>query len=354
MFIRRTHFFLQALILMLACCNAVQAQPSSSTGNDLPIKVLVSAAEIRSFPLSAEALGNARANEAIDVRSEITAAITAIRFSEGQWVEQGSVLVELENASQLAAVAAAKAALVESSSQLKRSEELFRTNVVAASQLEQLRAKQESDQANVHAAESRLVQTVIRAPFAGRLGLRRVSLGAIVDSNTVITTLDDTSRIKLDFEVPEVFLARLQPGLKVTARSAAWPEQQFQGEVSTVDTRVDPVSRTISVRAILPNEEGRLRPGMFLTVSLLRQDVTALLVPEEAIVPERSKQFVYVVDQANVVSLREVQTGRRRPGEVEILDGLVAGEMVITEGTQKVRPGQVVDPVESRRVRKQG
>ncbi|HET6566150.1 MAG TPA: efflux RND transporter periplasmic adaptor subunit [Xanthomonadales bacterium] len=313
-------------------------------GQGTPVQVLVSNVENQSFPLSAQALGTARANEAIDVRAEITAAITAIRFEEGQWVEKGEVLVELENASQLAAVASARAALIESTSQLKRSEELFRTNVVAASQLEQLKAKQQADQANVHAAESRMVQTVIRAPFAGRLGLRRVSVGSIVDSNTVITTLDDTSRIKLDFEVPEVFLARLEPGLAVKAQSAAYPEQSFTGEVASVDTRVDPVSRTISVRAIMPNEDGHLRPGMFLTVSLLREDVEALVVPEAAIVPERSKQFVYVVDPQNVVSIREVQTGRRRPGEVEILGGLVAGEQVITEGTQKVRAGQIVAP----------
>jgi membrane fusion protein (multidrug efflux system) len=321
-----------------------QAPGASSATGVANVAVLVDTAEIRSFPLSAEALGNARANEAIDVRAEITAAITAIRFDEGQWVEKGSILVELENASQLAAVASAKAALVESSSQLKRSEELFKTNVVAASQLEQLKSKQEADQANVHAAESKLVQTVIRAPFAGRLGLRRVSTGSIVDTNTVITTLDDTSRIKLDFEVPEVFVARLQPGLMVTARSAAWPDLQFSGEVTSVDTRINPVTRTVSVRALLPNEDGKLRPGMFLTVSLLRDDVTALMVPEEAIVPERSKQFVYTVDAANAVSLREVQTGRRRPGEVEILSGLNEGDRVIVEGTQKVRPGQTVTP----------
>lgn len=318
----------------------VQAQGNPAAA--APVQVVVDTAEVVSFPLSAEALGNAHANEAIDVRAEITAAVTAIKFEEGQWVEKGSVLVELENASQLAAVASARATLVESTSQLKRSEELFKTNVVAASQLEQLKAKQEADQASVNAAQSRLVQTVIRAPFSGRLGLRRVSMGSIVDTSTVITTLDDTSRIKLDFEVPEVFVARLQPGLLVTARSAAWPDQTFNGEVTSVDTRINPVTRTISVRALLPNEDGKLRPGMFLTVALLREDVMALMVPEEAIVPERSKQFVYTVDAANAVGLREVQTGRRRPGEVEIISGLTAGERVITEGTQKVRPGQTV------------
>lgn len=348
MLIQRIYFVVFSVSLLATGMNVASAQPANRGANAAPVQVVTAVAEVRSFPLSAEALGNARANEAIDVRAEITAAITGIRFEEGQWVEKGTVLVELENASQLAAVASAKAALVESTSQLKRSEELFRTNVVAASQLEQLKAKQEADLANLHAAESRLVQTVIRAPFSGRLGLRRVSMGSIVSTDTIITTLDDTSRIKLDFEVPEVFIARLQPGLEVTAYSAAWPEQKFRGEVISVDTRVDPVTRTISVRALLPNEEGHLRPGMFLTVSVMREDVSALMVPEESIVPERSKQFVFVVDQNNKVSLREVQTGRRRPGEVEILAGLQEGEMVITEGTQKVRSGQVVELMSKR------
>jgi membrane fusion protein (multidrug efflux system) len=341
--IQRISCLIFGVSLLAAGMDVASAQPAGRGASAAPVQVFAAVAETRSFPLSAEALGNARANEAIDVRSEITAALTRIHFEEGQWVEKGAVLVELENASQLAAVASAKAALVESSSQLKRSEELFKTNVVAASQLEQLKAKQEADLANLHAAESRLVQTIIRAPFSGRLGLRRVSIGAIVNTDTVITTLDDTSRIKLDFEVPEVFIARLQPGLAISAHSAAWPDQKFHGEVTSVDTRVDPVTRTISVRALIPNDEGHLRPGMFLTVSVMREDVSALMVPEESIVPERSKQFVFVVDQNSVVSLREVETGRRRPGEVEILAGLQDGEIVITQGTQKVRAGQVVE-----------
>jgi membrane fusion protein (multidrug efflux system) len=308
--------------------------------------VVVDVAEVRSFPLSAEALGNTRANEAVDIRPEITAAITAINFTEGQVVERGQVLLELESSEPLADLAAAKAALVDSESQYRRSAELFRTNVVSESQLEQLEAMRDADRAAVHAAEARLNQTVIRAPFQGQLGLRRVSIGSIVSPTTVITTLDDTSSIKLDFDVPEVFISRLEKGLRITARSAAWPDLEFVGEVATIDTRVDPVSRTITVRALLPNDEGRLRPGMFLTVTLLKEDVRALLIPEQAIVPERSKQFVLVVGEDGTVERREVRTGRRRPGEVEILNGLSAGETVITEGTQKVRPGQAVRIVE--------
>ena len=324
--------------LLLLAAAATRAQPEAPG-------VIVTEAKIESFPLSAEALGNARANEAVDIRPQISAAIVSIEFDEGETVSAGEILVRLEDSEPLADVAAARAALVDSESQYRRASELFKTKVVSESQLQQLEAQRDADRAAVNAAEARLAQTVIRAPFSGQLGLRRVSIGTIVSPSTVITTLDDTSRIKLDFDVPEVFLSRLEPGLDVIAHSAAWPDAQFRGQVTSVDTRVDPVSRTITVRALLPNEQGRLRPGMFLTVSLLKEDVQALMVPEQAIVPERSRQFVYVVGADDVVELREVHTGRRRPGEVEVLEGLSAGERVISEGTQKARPGEPVSVI---------
>jgi membrane fusion protein (multidrug efflux system) len=305
--------------------------------------VIVAEAAVKPFPLAAEALGNARANEAVEIRPQIAAAIVEILFDEGQRVQQGEVLVRLESSEPLAQLAAARAALVDSESQYRRASELFRTRVVSESQLEQLEAQRDADQAAVHAAEARLNHTVIRAPFAGQIGLRRVSLGSIVSPETVITTLDDISSIKLDFNVPEVFLARLERGLTITALSAAWPDLTFAGEVISIDTRVDPVSRTVTVRALMPNEHGNLRPGMFLTVTLMKEDVEALIVPEQAIVPERSRQYVFVVGPDGVVARREVQTGRRRPGEVEILGGIEPGDRVIVEGTQKVRPGQSVD-----------
>ncbi|MEJ2384025.1 MAG: efflux RND transporter periplasmic adaptor subunit [Xanthomonadales bacterium] len=324
-------------IFLLALSGGVHAQPDG----DAP-GVVVAEARVQPFPLSAEALGNTRANEAIEVRPQITAAVTAIAFEEGQRVAAGDVLVRLESSEPLADLAAARAALVDSESQYRRAVELFRTRVVSESELEQLEARRDADDAAVRAAESRLAHTVIRAPFAGNIGLRRISIGSIVSPSTVITTLDDTSRIKLDFDVPEVFIPRLQKGLTINARSAAWPDTVFRGEVVSIDTRVDPVSRTVTVRAILPNDDARLRPGMFLTVTLLKDDVEALLVPEEAIVPERSKQFVFVVLDTGRVERREVTTGRRRPGEVEIVDGIRPGEAVIVEGTQKVRDGSAV------------
>ncbi len=311
-------------------------------GSDEPPGVLVSEATVESFPLAVEALGNATANEAVSIRPVITATLTSIHFEEGQSVEAGTVLARLENVEPLAEVAGAKAAFVETETQYKRLAELYKTQAVSQSQLQQLEAQLEANRAAVAAAEARLAHTVVEAPFAGRLGLRRVSVGSLVGPDTVITTLDDTSVIKLDFDVPEVFLARLEPGLEVTARSAAYPDQSFRGVVASVDSRVDPVSRSVSVRATVDNEDGHLRAGMFLTVTLLKQDIQALVVPEQAIVPEQSKQYVWLVGEGDIAELREVRTGRRRPGQVEILDGLAVGDRVITEGTQKARAGEPV------------
>jgi len=307
-----------------------------------PPAVVVAQAEVKSFPLSAEALGNAMANESVDIRPKITATLTEILFEEGQAVEAGDVLVKLDDLEQVADLAAAQAALVDSEASYRRSSELFKTNVVAKSQLLQDEAKKIADQAMVSVAQKHLADTIVRAPFAGRLGLRRVSLGSLVGPETVITTLDDMHIIKVDFDLPEIYLSRLEPGLKVLAHSAAYPDHEFSGAVSSVDTRVDPISRSVKVRSVMQNTDGHLRPGMFLTVNLLNDSIEALVIPERALIPERSVQYVYVVGDNQLVEKRAVQIGRRRPGEVEILEGLSAGESVIVDGTQKARAGQPV------------
>lgn len=331
------------LFFALWLCNPLL---SAAQGRPAP-GVIVAQAEIRPFPLSAEALGNARANESVDIRPKITATLTEILFEEGQEVQAGDVLVKLDNLEQVADLAAAQAALVDSEASYNRSSELFKNNVVAKSQLLQDEARKIADEAMVSVAQKRLADTIVRAPFAGRIGLRRVSIGSLLGPGTVITTLDDTHVIKVDFDLPEIYLSRLEPGLKVLANSAAYPDHVFEGEVSSVDTRVDPVSRTVRVRSIMQNPDGHLRPGMFLTVKLLKQTVESLVVPERALIPERSIQYVLVVGDNKIVEKRVVQIGRRRPGDVEILSGLSEGEMVIVDGVQKARDGQAVSIIET-------
>lgn len=337
---------INALIIRLLALSLIvipslgSAQPQRGTPT-----VVAAPAQVKSFPLTAEALGNARANESVDIRAKITATLMEIRFEEGQTVKAGDILVKLDDLEPAADLAAANATQVEAEASFKRSNELFKSKVGSQSQLLQDEAKNIASEAMVSVAETRLADTVVRAPFDGRLGLRRVSVGSLLGPTTIITTLDDTSIIKVDFDLPEIYLSRLQPGLLVKARSAAWPDEEFVGEVSSVDTRVDPVSRTVRVRSIMPNSKGHLRPGMFMTVTLLNDTVEALVIPERALIPERSVQYVYVVGENQIVERRVVKIGRRRPGEVEILEGLRAGENVVVDGTQKARDGQPVNVV---------
>ncbi len=316
------------------------AGPTARTpaGGGTAVPVIVALARIERLSLEIEALGNAHARESVDITSKVSNVVATLRFAEGQQVRRGDVLVELDGAQARADLAVANAALTESTSQLKRSRELYATKVLSDQQIEQIEATHAANQARVASARARLNDTVIRAPFDGRVGLRRVSVGGLVAPGTVITTLDDTSTIKLDFTVPESAVASMKPGLRLEAASVAYPGRRFSGSVASVDSRVDPNTRSVMVRGELPNEAGLLKPGMFLTVSLARGEADVLVVPEEALVPEQGDVFVYVVDDARVAK-RKVQTGRRRVGSVQVVAGLQPGEVVVTEGTQKLRDG---------------
>lgn len=261
-------------------------------------------------------------------------------------VRKGAVLVEFDSIQARADLAAAEAALAESRAQFNRSRELLATQALSQSQLDTIEATLKSNEARVKSARSKVEDTIVRAPFSGRIGFRRVSVGSLVSPGTVIATLDDTSVMKLDFTVPQSYLFALQPGLPITAQIAGVPNQTFEGKVTTLDSRVDPVTRSIVVRAELPNPQGILKPGMFMTAKIDAAVSQALLVPEGAIVPEQGKSFVFVV-KGGVASKREVTLGRRKPGQVQITAGLESGDKVIVEGTQKVRDGIQVVEVES-------
>jgi len=317
------------------------------------VKVVTQPAEAQRLLDEIQALGTARANESIEIRPRISSVITRVAFTEGQLVRQGDLLIELENSEVRAGLAVAEAALSESRSTYNRSESLASTQAISASSLEQLRAAMQVDEAQVAAARARLANTVIRAPFTGRVGLRRVSPGGFVDTSTVITTLDDTELIKLDFSIPEAFIAVVKDGMTIVARSLVYPDSIFPGTVESIDTRLDPVARSVQVRAILANPDGALKPGMFLTVDLQRDRGEVLVAPEEAIVPERDEQYVFQVIDGKAAK-RLVTLGRRVPGLVEITGGISAGDILVTEGTHKIRDGSQVEIVNRHAADKSG
>jgi membrane fusion protein, multidrug efflux system len=323
------------------------AQPAQGGGARNAAPAIVSVAQVRSERMSQklEALGNARANESVDISSKISNVVTAVTFRDGERVRRGQVLVQLDDAQARADVGEAEAALAESERLYNRSRELMSTEALSKAQFDQLEAILKANRARLSAANARLADTVIRAPFSGRVGLRRVSVGTLISPGDVITTLDDTSVIKLDFSVPENFLATLREGLAVRASAPAFPGRTFTGKVASIDSRVDQNTRSVTVRALLANEDGALRPGMFLNVSLSNDERGSLTIPEQALTPEAERQFVFVVTDGKA-ERREVRIGGRRPGSVEVLAGLAAGEQVIVEGTQKVRDGAAVRTTE--------
>ena len=342
-----------ALVLVVATLTLVgcsgdksnaQSGNAFSGGPDAAVGVVTDAAKEEEFAYEVEALGTAHANEAVEITSKVSNLVTAIRFREGVQVRRGDILVQLDSVETAADLDAARAALSESRSAYKRSRELYATQALSPSQLEQLEATLHANEARVTAAEKKLSDTQIRAPFDGRTGLRRVSVGSLVSPGAIITTLDDTSVIKLDFTVPETSIAILREGLPITARSVAFPNRDFKGSIVSIDSRLDPTTRAITVRAAIPNNDGVLKPGMFLNVRLQQERSRVLTIPEQALVPEEGRQYVFVVSEDRARK-REVSIGRRKPGRVEIVSGLAAGDLIVVEGTQKVRDGARVQDV---------
>ena len=335
-----TIIMIAGLPLIVACSDEPQDRPAGGWGS--APKVVTQRIELRPLVDEIEALGTANANESVEIRPRISSLVTRILFEEGQFVEKGDLLLEVENSEIVAGLALAEASLSESRSLYNRSKELESTQAISASSLEALLAQVKVDEANVEAARAKLRNTLVRAPFSGRIGLRRVSPGSFVNTDTVITTLDDVSVIKLDFSVPETFVNVVNEGMKIVAYSLVFPEREFSGTVASIDTRLDPVSRAVEVRAMIPNEDGLLKPGMFMTVDLQRDRGDVLLAPEQSIVPEGTRQYVFVISDG-VAEKRQVQLGRRIPGYVVVSDGLAAGETVVTAGTHKVRDGAQVE-----------
>lgn len=335
-----------SIIIMLTACGGEDNAPARQRGATTT-PVVVSTVAVQQFADRIEALGTARAFESVVITAEVTGRIVKINFADGARVEQGAVLVELDSEKEAAALAAAEANLATQETQNKRLQDLVRKRSASQTALDAQGNLLKRAVADLAIARANLHERTIKAPFAGQLGMRQVSLGALTNPGDEIVTLDDLSRVKLDFSVPEVALSSLQLGADIEAGSAAYPQRSFNGAVTIVSTRVDPVTRTLIVRAELPNDAALLKPGMLLTVDLLSNRSESLTVPEESLLPLDDKQFVYRVIDGNTAERVAVTIGRRKPGVVEVLDGLRAGDQVIIEGTTRVRPNATVTIVDS-------
>ncbi|RMF08667.1 MAG: efflux RND transporter periplasmic adaptor subunit [Alphaproteobacteria bacterium] len=323
-------------------------RPTAARMDDMAAPVIVATVRPVDFADRIQAIGTAKANESVEITAKVTDTVRRVNFEDGMEVEAGQVLVELTRAEELALLEEAKATLAEAEQQHRRIADLVSRGSASRARLDEQTRIRDAARARVDALEARLADRLIRAPFSGILGFRQVSPGTLISPGTVITTLDDVDPIKLDFAVPEGFLSSLKPGLEIEARAAAYGDRVFSGVVQTIESRVDPATRAVTVRAIIANPERLLRPGMLLTVDVIRNRQRLLAVPEEALIPIQSRQYVYVVRDDGTAERVAVELGRRRPGVVEVRAGLKEGDRVVVEGAIRLTPGAIVRILQER------
>jgi len=293
-----------------------------------------------------EATGTLRSRKEVVITSEVSGRIVALDFNTGQRVEQGQRLVQLDDRQARADLAVAAARLEDARRQLNRARQLRRSNSISQSQVDELLTAVDVAQAEYEAAKVRAENHRINAPFTGVVGLREFSPGAYIESGDPLTTLDADGEMELTFAVPERFIGQLKPGLPVSGITSSWPDEVFRGELAELDTRVDPLSRTLKVRALIDNRDGRLRPGQFMSVRLTLRQRQALVVPEQAVLLQGNERYLFVVTDAKTAERRSVRLGSREPGLVEILSGIDAQDRVVITAQDRLSSGDEVQTLE--------
>jgi membrane fusion protein (multidrug efflux system) len=297
---------------------------------------------VRSVMNEVNAIGSLRANKSIIVRPEIAGVIAGIEARETERVKKGALLFSLDDTIYQAELEKAEASLRLSLSNYERAVKLYKRGAGTGQARDEALSKVQTDRAAVNLAKARLSKTKLHAPFAGIVGLSRVDVGAYVNVGQDLITLDDADPLELDFELPERYLRFIRVDQTVTVSVDALPGESFKGRVSAIATRIDPAGRSLTVRALIPNADNRLKPGLFARVALVIQvRKKAVVVLEQSIIPRGRDFYVFKVVNGKA-ALTKVEIGLRRYGSVEIVAGLVAGDVVVTAGQLKLADGTPV------------
>ena len=297
----------------------------------LPLRVAtVAETEFADF---VEAVGSTFAYESAEITPNVTEVVQKINFTDGQSVKKGDIIVVLRFAEENAQLKAARASLDEQDREIKRLSGLVESGAAAVSALDTRTTQKQVAEQQIQQYQAQVSDRIIRAPFDGVLGLRTISVGSLVSPQNVITTIDDLSTMRVDFTVPEIYLGQLKSGIPVAARSQAYPEHTFEGEVVDIDSRVDPASRSVRVRAEIPNQDQLLKPGMLLYVQLALEKSRSPTIPERSLIQEGDSKFVYKISHRRALRTK-VELGRRKPGFVEVVSGVALGDSVATSSLQ--------------------
>ncbi len=314
-------------------------------GGPPPASVFAETVRSQTFSNRVEAIGTLEANERADLTLSASDRVTAVYFEDGERVKAGKTLISLAQREQSALVESAEATLAQARQDLARLEPLAEQGAVSRAELEVARRNADSAAAQLRAVQSRQRDRVLVAPFDGVLGFRQVSVGSLVGPGDVVATIIDDSVMRLEFSVPSIYLSSITPGLSIEATSNDLPGRTFKGTVDSIDNAIDPATRSVRVRAMIPNEEGLLKAGMYVAVNLLAQPRQALSVAESALQPLGPETFVWVVsesDGAPVVNKINIEVGLRQQGRVEVLSGLTEGQQVVIEGALRLREGAAI------------
>lgn len=307
-----------------------------------PPSVLLAEVRAEELVRRVEAVGTVAAIDSVTVATEVAGRLIEVPFEQGQIVKQGDVLARLDSDEAQAAVSSARAEAAEIAQAVQRGEQLLQTGNTPRATVDDARRRLQGAMARVYAAQSQLEEMTVRAPFTGRVGLRQVSVGAVVAAGTAFTTLDALDPIALRFAVPEQEMGRIDPGTVVEATSPAYPERVFEGRVHALDGRVDAATRTLEIEARLPNPDGDLRPGMLMNLQIAVERVAeAVVVPPRAVLLRGESHFVFRERDGKAERV-EVRVGAREPERIEILEGLRPGERIVVEGGDQLSDGQPV------------
>src|SRR6059036_4355774 len=340
-----------ALAIAAGACSKSKAggrDPAGGGGGapmGMPVEVVLARTDTVRDEIAAT--GQIEAVQSIDLRPEVEGRIVEFLVREGQEVDKDTPLFKVDDAQLQAQVAQLAAQRDLAQQALARAKELAQQNASSAADLEQAEATARSAQAQYDLQRIRLDRTTVRAPFAGVVGQRYVSLGDYVTTSTKLVSLHTVNPQRASFQVPERFARSLRPGQQVTFRVAAIPGRNFTGTVDFVDPVVQLPSRTILVKARVPNPQRVLQPGMFIEARLVTGvRPGAIVIPEDAVVPLQGANVVWVVSDGKA-QRRSVTLGVRTPGFVEVSTGVEAGAQVVVGGLELLAPGA---PVQARLV----
>lgn len=311
---------------------------------ELGVPVIVAPVAMARDDLVLEVVGTGRARRSVTLRAETSGKIVEMALAPGRRFEESEVLTRLEDTAQRLALALAETRLAEAERVLARYERLEGTGVAGSATLDERATAAELARIEVEQAREELADRTLRAPFDGVSGLPEIEVGDRIESGDAIASFDDRSVILVEFELPESLLARVEPGMAVSATTPAVPDRRFEGAVSAIDSRVDPATRTARVRVAIPNEADLLRPGASFTVRLELPGARYPLVPELAVQFSRGTLHVWRVHDGRAERV-EVELVRRRAGEVLVDGPLAEGERVVVEGTQRLAPGKAVEVI---------